>query len=167
MATNTPDGEVKGIHDVQNELAAEYGERSYIPIVGVNYWSFRLMIGFGFLSLLLCFYALHLVRTGKLETKPLLLKVLSWSILLPIFANLFGWIFTELGRQPWLVYGLMTTEDGVSPAVPTWQVAISFVVFTLLYGAISYVGVWLLRKYAKSDPTHEATAEDVGKAMIY
>jgi cytochrome d ubiquinol oxidase subunit I len=69
--------------------------------------------------------------------------------LLPVFANSFGWIFTEVGRQPWIVFGLMTTPHGVSPSVSVGEVVTSMVVFTLLYGALAVVEVKLFLTYVR------------------
>jgi cytochrome bd ubiquinol oxidase subunit I len=81
----------------------------------------------------------------------------SWRISIltmgfPLIANSFGWIFTEMGRQPWVVYGLMKTSDAVSPGVSQTEVLISVGVFTLLYGVLAVVEVRLLAKYAKAGP---------------
>jgi len=71
-----------------------------------------------------------------------------WTVLatplLPLFANSFGWIFTEAGRQPWLVFGVMTTSHGVSPNVSGGEVWTSLIVFTLLYGVLAVIEMKLL-----------------------
>jgi cytochrome d ubiquinol oxidase subunit I len=69
---------------------------------------------------------------------------------LPLAANSFGWIFTEMGRQPWLVFTEMLTRDGVSRSVSTAEVLTSFAGFTLLYGALAVVEIGLLLRYAKA-----------------
>jgi cytochrome d ubiquinol oxidase subunit I len=76
--------------------------------------------------------------------------------LLPYLANTCGWLMTELGRQPWIVFGLMKTEQGVSNMVSGASVLISLVLFTVVYGALMVVDLYLLRKYAQSDPMQAA-----------
>ena len=72
------------------------------------------------------------------------------AVLSPLFANSFGWIFTEMGRQPWIVAGVMPTVNGVSPGVTGVEVILSMSLFTLIYGALAVVEVWLMAKYAKA-----------------
>ena len=75
-----------------------------------------------------------------------------WTIPFPLIANSFGWIFTEMGRQPWVVYGQMFTRDGVSPLVGPGLVATSLIVLALLYLVLAVVEVGLLVRYAKAGP---------------
>jgi cytochrome d ubiquinol oxidase subunit I len=93
--------------------------------------------------------------------------VLLWTLPLPLVANAFGWIFTEMGRQPWVVFGQLFTRDGLSPTVPGWHVAISLVGFTALYLVLAIVEVGLLARYARAGPPdeehdEEADAESAG-----
>jgi len=78
-------------------------------------------------------------------------------IITPLFANSFGWIFTEMGRQPWIVYGLLLVANASSIAVSATEVWISMIVFTLLYGGLAVIEVWLLAKYAKAGPAQITT----------
>jgi len=68
---------------------------------------------------------------------------------LPYVANTSGWIFTEIGRAPWIVFGVMKIESGVSPSVTAGEVLFSLLAFTLLYGALMVADIYLLNKYAK------------------
>ena len=161
LAYNQFSGEVKGIHNLQAEYQKQYASQSganadYIPPVALVYWSFRGMVGAGFAMAFLALFGLYLVMRNKFETTPLLLRVLPWAILLPYLANTTGWLMTELGRQPWIVFGLMRTDEAVSPAVAGWAVLLSLVLFTLVYGALMVADVYLLMKNAKSDPLKEA-----------
>ena len=70
----------------------------------------------------------------------------------PLVATSFGWLFTEMGRQPWVVYGVLKTSAAVSTGVPAWEVLVSLVVFTLLYGSLAVVEVKILTRYAKAGP---------------
>jgi cytochrome d ubiquinol oxidase subunit I len=129
----------------------EYGPGDYSPIIWVTYWGFRYMIGLGVLAALVSVVGLWLTRKGK-EPKPWAWKVAIWSAPLPLVASLAGWIFTEMGRQPWIVFGLMKTEDGVSPNVTGLTVLISLVAFTLVYGALAVVEFKLIKKAAITGP---------------
>jgi cytochrome d ubiquinol oxidase subunit I len=81
-----------------------------------------------------------------------------WSMPLPLLANSFGWIFTEMGRQPWTVFGVLRTRDSVSPNVGAGSVLTSLAVFTLLYGVLAVVELWLMARYAKAGPPIEPVA---------
>ena len=143
LATHRVDGEVKGLKDIPKD------ER---PPVWPVFLSFRAMAGLGMLFLLLSFLATLASRKDWLEKYPLFLNILVLSIPLPYLANQFGWIVAEMGRQPWIVYGIMKTSDGVSRALSTGQVAASLVGFVLLYGLLGAVDIYLLTKYAKKGP---------------
>jgi len=148
-------GEVKGIKDLQAEFEEEYGPGNYIPPVFLTFWSFRLMVGTGSLMLALIFYALYLVVRRKLNSNPKFLRLLSFAFILPYIANSTGWLLTELGRQPWIVYGLQKTEDAVSPNVPASTVLFSLIGFAVVYGALIVADVYLLVKYARQpDAAH-------------
>jgi cytochrome d ubiquinol oxidase subunit I len=107
------------------------------------------MMGLGFAAMAAAAWILWALRRGRVpapgarSTRWLLSTALVLP-LLPLFANSFGWIFTEMGRQPWVVFGLMPTASGVSPSVSAAQVWTSLIGFTLLYGALAAVEVKLL-----------------------
>ena len=162
LAYNRLDGEVKGIKDIQKEYEALYGPGNYIPPVTISYWSFRIMVGVGSLLLVLAFYALFLVLTGRLPKADRFLRWMPFAIALPIVGTTTGWIFTEVGRQPWIVFGVMRTEDAVSPNVSTGMLLTSLIVFTVLYAVLIIVDVYLLSKYAKDDaPPKESSSDSV------
>jgi cytochrome d ubiquinol oxidase subunit I len=114
--------------------------------------------------LVLAAWAVWAVLKDKVSASPRLLALLVPTMALPYIANTTGWIFTEIGRVPWIVFGLMTLEQGVSIAVTAGEVLFSLVVFTLVYAALIVANVYLLRKYAtaglagpeSSEPTPEA-----------
>ncbi len=170
---------VPGIHDTAKAEAEKYGGEpdDYIPNIFVAFWGFRLMIGVGMTSFVAGLIGLWTTRkkrwlapefrTGDEEVPRLMLTKRtemstfftkwSWRIgmltmLFPIVGISFGWIFTEMGRQPWVVYGLMKTKDAVSPGVSTGEVITSMVIFTLLYGILAVVEARLLIKYVKAGP---------------
>jgi cytochrome d ubiquinol oxidase subunit I len=140
LAYHDPNAEVKGLKDFPK------AER---PPVLITFAAFRIMVALGFLFVLLTVVAFF--KRNKLEDSPLLLKVLLWSIPLPYIALQAGWIVTEVGRQPWIVYGIMKTKDAVSP-VATSQVGISFAAFILVYTILGIVAFYLLRKFAIQGP---------------
>lgn len=152
LAHNRLSGEVKGINDLQAEYEATYGPGNYVPPVAVSYWMFRIMVGAGTVMLLLLLYALYKILRRDLHFRPLFLKLLIWSIALPYLANASGWIFTEMARYPWVVFGLMRIEDAVSTAVTVAEMWISLIAFTLLYGALMGVTIFLLKKFARKGP---------------
>ena len=155
LAYNTFQGEVKGIHELQVTYQDLYGPGNYVPPVAVSYWTFRLMVGAGFLMALLALVGLYLVFKERFEQQRLYLTLLMPAMALPYIANTTGWLLTELGRQPWIVFGLQKTEDAVSPAVSAGMVLFSLATFTVLYGALMVADIYLLSKYAKSGPEEQ------------
>ncbi len=155
LSYNRLDGEVKGINDLQAQYQAQYGNADYSPPIALSYWSFRGMVGAGFLMAFLALVALYLVARNRFATNTLFLRVLLPALFLPYIANVAGWFLTEIGRQPWIVFGLMRTEDGESLAVSPEYVLISLVLFTLVYAALMVVDIYLLSKYARTDPDQE------------
>jgi len=158
LATNTWTGTVQGINDLQAQYERRYGPGSYIPVVGVTYWTFRLMVGAGLLMILFAAAGLWLVRRRTLVDSPRFQRIAPWAIALPIAANILGWTFAEMGRQPWVVYGLLKTDRAGSPAVGAGFVLITLVGFTLIYGLLAAVDVFLLAKFAKTGPPAESAA---------
>ncbi|MDA0634210.1 cytochrome ubiquinol oxidase subunit I [Nonomuraea sp. MCN248] len=168
LATNTLDGEVQGINDIQKRYEALYGPGDYVPVVGVAYWSFRFMIGFGMLAAGLALIGLWLTRKGRLPEGPWFYRLAILGIGLPFVANAMGWIFTEMGRQPWTVFGLMQTAAAVSPGVDITSVAITLVGFTLVYAILAVIEVRLLLKFIKLGAEEEPQAEpEAAPALSY
>jgi len=156
LATNHPGGTVQGINDVQASEAAKYGAGDYTPIIGLAYWTFRLMIGFGVLAGLIAFALAVQWRRRRLAASPRLLRIATWTVVLPLLANTAGWLFTETARQPWLVYGLLRTQDGVSPNVSAGSVAATLFGFTALYGVLGIICFRIARRIAQAGPEHDA-----------
>jgi cytochrome d ubiquinol oxidase subunit I len=151
LAYNQPTGEVQGINQLQAQYVQEYGPGNYVPPVAVTYWSFRLMVGAGMVMILVSLMTLFLLMRGQLEKARWLLWILPFTIALPYLANSAGWIMTEVGRQPWIVFGLLTTSKGVSPTVSAGMVLTSLIVFAVLYSALAVADVYLLLRYARPD----------------
>jgi cytochrome d ubiquinol oxidase subunit I len=139
-------GVVEGIDNIQARYEQQYGPGNYVPLVVLDYWMFRLMVGLGFLMVALAFIALLFAR--KFPAKWL--KAMGWlslGIPLPYLANTAGWLLTENARQPWIVTGLMKTQDAVSPNLTPAMVLISLIGFILVYTLLMGFDVVLLRKY--------------------
>jgi cytochrome d ubiquinol oxidase subunit I len=170
LATNTFDGEVVGINQLQAEYEKKYGPGDYVPPVGVTYWGFRGMVYIGGLLMVLALWAGYLAWKGGITTNRTFHRVMIYAIPLPFIANTAGWVYTEVGRQPWVVQGLQKTADGVSVAVPTWQIAAGLATFVAIYGILIVIEVWLLSRYAKRlpDPARdEAERSNPVPAMSY
>src|SRR5690606_36078846 len=159
LATGSFDAEVEGINDLQEQYEQVYGDGEYAPDIPVTYWTFRLMIGTGVAAALVALWQLRATRGGRAPTSRWAVRVAAVLPVLPLAANAFGWVFTEMGRQPWLVFGLMRTSAGVSPGVGAGSVAASLAAFTVLYAGLCWLWVWLLVKHARPglpDVTAEA-----------
>lgn len=144
LSTHTLDGEVEGLNDLQAQYEAAYGPGDYMPVLWITYWAFRWMIGLGLFSMLVAVVGLWLTRRGKLELPKWTWNVAIWSAPVPVIGIALGWLFTEMGRQPWLVFRLMKTADGVSPGINGVDVLISLIVFTAIYGILAVVEFKLL-----------------------
>jgi cytochrome d ubiquinol oxidase subunit I len=159
LAYNRFTGEVKGIKNLQAEYEQIYGPGNYVPPVAVSYWTFRIMIGAGTVMALLALFGLYLVWRNNLERNPLYLQALVGAVALPYLANSTGWLFTEIARQPWIVFGLQQTAAAVSPNVTFGMVLFSLIGFTLLYGVLMVADLYLLVKFAKQGPAPAGVAE--------
>jgi cytochrome d ubiquinol oxidase subunit I len=161
LATNRWNGTVEGINDLQAKFEKEYGAGSYVPVVPVIYWAFRLMVGAGLLMILFTAIGLWLARRKKLENARWFHRLAPWGIALPLAANILGWIVAEMGRQPWVVYGLLKTDEAVSPSVGTAFVLVTLIGFTLIYGVLAAIDVFLLARFSRTGPDPvEAAAKD-------
>jgi cytochrome d ubiquinol oxidase subunit I len=154
LATGSFDGTVQGINDLQAEYTETYGPGDYVPIVPVVYWSFRLMIGLGMVAALFALWSLWIFRRGRQpDPDSVSSKVFAWFaavlVLFPLAASSFGWIFTEMGRQPWIVFGEQKTADAVSPLVTATEVWITMIGFTLIYAVLAFIEVKLLLHFIR------------------
>jgi cytochrome d ubiquinol oxidase subunit I len=152
LAFNQLTGEVKGMNDLQQEYVAQYGPGNYIPPAIIPYWSFRMMVGAGFLMIGLGVYALFIVM-GEIYDRPTrFYHLMTWALLLPYLANTSGWLLTEVGRYPWAVFGLIKLDESVSLNVTPGQLLISLIGYILVYSLLIFATIYLLRKYAKVGP---------------
>lgn len=143
ILTHSLDGEVQGLKSVAPE------DR---PPVGIVFWSFRVMVAIGMLFILLSWAALVQMLRGKLEQSPRLLKVLSISYPLPFIAVLAGWFVTEVGRQPWIVYGMMRLSEAVTPSLTGWMVLVTLIGYIAVYSVVFGAGVYYLRRVIVAGP---------------
>lgn len=162
LATGDWNSEVTGIRDLQRQYEEKYGPGDYSPNLAVTYWSFRLMIGLAVFSAALAFAVLWLTRRGRSPSHPWFRRLAILAIPTPFIAASFGWIFTEMGRQPWVVAPNPTGTDpiflqtlfGVSEAVSPAEVLTSMIVFTVVYGVLGVFWFRLMRRYAMEGAPH-------------
>ncbi len=160
------EGPVRGIKSLQKEYEEKYGPGDYIPPVNGTYWNFRIMVGLGFLMLFMAIYAYWKARKDDYNFKPWVYKLFIWGIFFPIIASSTGWIFTEIGRQPWTVFGLFKTSQSVSNTVSAGEVWFSLISYTIVYAALIVVMVKLFKKYAVKGMDEEETAENVSNTNL-
>jgi cytochrome d ubiquinol oxidase subunit I len=155
LATGHFDGKVQGIDDVQAAERAKYGPGDYRPVIPLAYWNFRIMVGVGFLTALIALLGWWLIRRGRLPANRWVWRLGVLSLTLPFVGNSAGWIFTEMGRQPWSVYGVLKTPSSVSPGVGATSMLISVIALTTLYGVLLVIEAGLMARYVKAGPPSE------------
>ena len=160
MSTGNFNGVVEGVNDLEAKYDKQFGPGDYTPNIPLAYWSFRLMIGFGFLGALFALLALWQMRRGGTPRGRWFAPAMISLPFIPLLANSFGWIFTETARQPWAVFGLIKTSDGVSQVVSAGAVLFTMIVFTLLYGILAFIEVGLVLKVIKNGPSEELDYAD-------
>ena len=148
---DSPEGEVKGINELQEQYIQQYGYDDYIPNVVLLFWSFRIMIACGVAMIGAMILAGFLFYTKRLENARWLLNILVLLLPLPFIANTFGWIITEAGRQPWMVVGLQKVSDAVSQNITSTEVLITLVGFTLIYALLAVAAIFIALKFVKKD----------------
>jgi cytochrome bd ubiquinol oxidase subunit I len=167
MATGSFNGEVQGINQLQSQEQRQYGKGNYIPDVEVIYWSIRVMAYLGVLMLLVAAVGAWLYRRRRLEKARWYLWTAVVAIAFPFVAAMSGWILTEMGRQPWIVQGLLKTSDAHSPSVSTTMIGVSLGVFGLLYIVLGVVDFVLMRRYARVDPPELVRPEPQVEALTH
>ena len=149
LAHHDPESTIKGLK--------EFLPSERPPVLPV-FLSFRAMAGLGTLFILLSLAAFVMSRGDRIDSQRWFLRIMLYAIPLPYLANQFGWLVAELGRQPWIVYGVLKTSDAVSKSVDLAQVVGSLAGFTLLYGFLGVVDIYLLSKYARKGPDEDVSA---------
>ena len=166
LSTHTFDGQVEGLNDLQAQYVAAFGPGDYMPVLWITYWAFRWMIGLGALSVLVAVVGLWLTRKGNIKLPTWAWNVAIWSAPIPVLAISLGWMFTEMGRQPWLVFSMLKTSDGVSPGINGVDVLISLVAFTAIYGILAVVEMKLLLKAAQTGPEEIKQSKDADQMAV-
>jgi len=135
------------------------------PPVLITSYAFRGMVGLGVIFILLTVFGWF--NRKKLMAYPWYLRIMVLAIPLPYIAIQLGWLLTEIGRQPWIVYGVLKTADGASPVAAS-QVAISLVAFILVYGLLGAAGFYLMYQKAVKGPDLESedATRDGGSAEV-
>jgi cytochrome d ubiquinol oxidase subunit I len=143
LAFHDGNAEIKGLKEFARENR---------PPVLATHLSFRGMAALGMLFMLLALIAYVTAKRDRLEANPALLRIMLYALPLPYIAAQLGWIVAEVGRQPWIVYGVLKTSDAVSKSISPAQVVFSLAGFTLVYGLLAFVDVYLLTKFAGKGP---------------
>jgi cytochrome bd ubiquinol oxidase subunit I len=163
MATGSFSGEVQGINQLQSQEQKQYGKGNYIPNVEVTYWSIRVMAYLGVLMFLVAAVGAWLYRKRRLEKARWYLWTAIVATAMPFIAATAGWLLTEMGRQPWIVQGLLKTSQAHSPNVSSTTIGVSLGVFVVLYVVLGVVDFVLMRRYARLDPP--SLREDAAPAV--
>ncbi|AVI63608.1 cytochrome ubiquinol oxidase subunit I [Halomonas sp. GFAJ-1] len=153
ILTHSADGEVPGISEAAPDEQ---------PPVAIVFWAFRVMVGIGLLMIAVALAGLILRRKGRIYHNPVFLKALTGMIAMPFVAVLAGWIVTESGRAPWLVYGMMTHAEGVTPSLTGPMALFTLVGYVLVYGVVFYAGIYYLTRVVRNGMLPEEERETVG-----
>ena len=151
--------------DINREYQRKYGPGNYTPIVAVTYWTWRAMLGCAFLMLLFGAWGRWLLHKGRLRESKWFLRLAVPAVALPFMASATGWMFTEMGRQPWVVLGLLKTDVANSPSVGAAQIWITLVGFTLLYGVLAAIAGRIFLKAVKKGPVEAGKAEEPAQEL--
>ncbi|AOZ72735.1 cytochrome ubiquinol oxidase subunit I [Boudabousia tangfeifanii] len=192
LATHDFNAEVEGVKNLQQKnveifnankaFTDKYGDASqydFAPNANASFWSFRFMIGLGLFSMLLAIAGWWFTRKGNIPDQNWLAKLAIISLPFPFLGSSFGWIFTEIGRQPWVVVPnfatgsdpvgdvFMMTQAGVSGSVSAGAMLTTLIVFTLLYAALGVVWFWLMRRYALEGITSKSSNGHEGHDLSF
>jgi cytochrome d ubiquinol oxidase subunit I len=179
LATGDVHGKVTGVDELRARYQKTYGvdpgrtyfaAGGYVPVIPVTYWAFRLMIGLGVLAAAFAGLVLWKTRRGQVGIGRVWVWMAVALPLLPVLANSFGWLFTEMGRQPWAVFGLMTTARAVSPGVSSGEVLTSLVAYTLLYGVLAVVEIGLTLRVVRAGAVvvpEPLPVDDVDRPLVH
>ena len=151
LATGSFSGKVEGMNQIQQSEQRQYGRDNYLPHVRTIYWSMRIMAFIGAWMVLVGLVGAYLYRRRKLEHARWYLWTAVVTMFLPFVAAASGWVLTEVGRQPWIVVGLLKTNQANSPSVSAWTIGTSLGIFLALYVALLVIDIWLMRRYAGVD----------------
>lgn len=161
-------GSVKGMEEINTTLEKKYGphiagkKMNYYVPVNTLFWSFRVMTGFAALFVLVAIIGLVMTRKKRkiLYHHRFCLWVLALLTFAPFLVNTAGWLITELGRQPWTVYGLFTVAQSVSPNVSVTSLLISNIVYFCLFTGLAIILIALIVRFLHNDPEELAISDD-------
>ncbi|ASK18995.1 cytochrome ubiquinol oxidase subunit I [Halomonas sp. N3-2A] len=154
ILTHHVDGEVPGLNAVPIEEQ---------PPVIIVFWAFRVMVGIGVLMIAVALTGLFLRRKGRVYENPLFLKTLTVMIASPFLAVLGGWIVTESGRAPWLVYGVMTHAEGLTPSLTGGMALFTLIGYIAVYSVVFFTGIYYLTRVVRNGMKEETQAEVGGE----
>jgi cytochrome d ubiquinol oxidase subunit I len=152
-----PSGAVEGINQIEAQYIEKYGPGYYIPQINITNYAFRIMLGLGVIMGLTLLYAVILMIFKKPMEKMWLFRFAPLLIFFPYLSNIFGWILAEMGRQPWIVFGLMQTSEGVTPFASAGTVWFTWITFLLVYAVLMGVDIYLITKNALVGPTESGS----------
>jgi cytochrome d ubiquinol oxidase subunit I len=152
LATGSLKSEVQGLNELQQQERKQHGEGNYLPSVVTAYWAMRVMAYVGTLMFLVAAVGAWLYRKRRLESARWYLWTAVVAMAFPFIAATAGWVLTEVGRQPWIVQGLLKTSAANSPNVSSAMIASSLGVFVALYIILGVADFVLMRRYARLDP---------------
>jgi cytochrome bd ubiquinol oxidase subunit I len=152
LATGSFKGEVQGLNQLQQQESKQFGKGNYMPPVRTAYWAMRIMAYLGTLMFAVAAVGAWLYRRRKLESARWFLWTAVVAIAFPFIAAASGWVLTEVGRQPWIVQGLLKTSQANSSNVSSATIGASLGVFVVLYVVLGVVDFVLMRRYARLDP---------------
>lgn len=155
---------LEGVKDLQEQYVEKFGPGDYRPNLFVTYWAFRAMVGLLAVPVLFALVVLWLTRGGRVPQSTWSSRFALLTLPTPFLANSAGWVFTEMGRQPWVVVPnptgdpmiRLTVADGVS-GHPVGMVVLSLVTFTLVYAVLAVIWFWLIRRYVVEGPQEHDT----------
>lgn len=162
LSFNQFEGSLEGLNSIQDKYEDKYGPGDYIPNVTLLFWVFRIMTGIGGVMALLGIFGWYTSGKNKLENNRWYLRLMTFGIILPFIANTSGWLLTEMGRQPWVVFGLMETSDAISPSVTANEMLFSFIAFTSIYAILGAITIYLFVKHIKKE-NHDDLVSDVAQ----
>ncbi|MGC9457215.1 MAG: cytochrome ubiquinol oxidase subunit I [Halothiobacillaceae bacterium] len=143
ILTHDPDGELRGLKEWP---AAER------PPVFPVFWSFRVMVGIGVILIIMGAWGVWRMARGRLGEDSLYLRLASWSIPLPFIAVLAGWFVTEIGRQPWVVYGMMNHAEALTPSLTGPMALVSLLGYLAVYALVFVTGLFTLKRVIQAGP---------------
>jgi len=127
------------------------------PPVLIPFFTFRIMVGLGLLMLAVSWVGVFLDLRGKLDRSRWFLRIAFWSFPSGFIAVLAGWFTAEVGRQPWVVYGLLRTQDAITPSLTGAMVAASLAGYVLVYAVIYAFGMYYIWRQLRDGPTSDGT----------